>query len=57
MPMFRSRNHFRVATPRARFGPLIAIVLIVGLAGGAAALALLEPSPPVKHFEVPVSKG
>ena len=34
----------------------MAIVLVVLLAiAGAAVLALFEPRPPVKHFEVPVS--
>ena len=50
--MFRSRYHFRV--PSFRLGPIIVFVLIGLIAGGLAALVIIEPSPQVKHFEVPV---
>jgi len=50
--MFRSRYHFRV--PSFRLGPIIFFVLICLIAGGLAALAIIEPRPQVKHFEVPV---
>jgi hypothetical protein len=53
--MFRSRSHFRV--PTIKIGPVIAFVLAAVLIGGLAVLAVIEPSPPVKHFEVPVTKG
>ncbi|MBS0538802.1 MAG: hypothetical protein JSR47_08600 [Proteobacteria bacterium] len=53
--MFRSRNHFRV--PSFKIGPLVAFVLAVVVIGGLAVLAVIEPAPPVKHFEVPVNKG
>ena len=50
--MFRSRYHFRV--PSFRLGPLVVVVLVLLVAGGLAALAILEPRPQLKHFEVPV---
>jgi hypothetical protein len=53
VPLFRSKSHFRV--PPLKLGPLIlsivAGVVIVVLAG----LVLLEPRPPLRHFEVPIS--
>jgi hypothetical protein len=51
--MFRSRNHFRV--PTLRLGPVIAVVVIGLLIAGLVALAVIEPRPPLRHFEVPVS--
>lgn len=50
--MFRSRNHFRV--PTLKLGPVIAAVVVLVLVGGLVALAVIEPRPPLKHFEVPV---
>jgi hypothetical protein len=50
--MFRSRYHFRV--PSFRLGPLVGVLVILLAAGGLAALAIVEPRPPLKHFEVPV---
>jgi hypothetical protein len=50
--MFRSRNQFRV--PTLKLGPVVFFVLICLVAGGLAALAVIEPRPPLKHFEVPV---
>ena len=50
--MFRSRNHFRV--PTLRLGPVVAVVVIALLIGGLVALAVIEPRPQVRHFEVPV---
>ena len=52
MPLFRSRYHFRV--PTLRFGPLIAFLVVCLAVGGLAALAVIEPRPPMQHFEVPV---
>jgi hypothetical protein len=52
VPMFRSRNHFRV--PTLKLGPVIAAVVVLVLVGGLVALAVIEPRPPLKHFEVPV---
>ncbi len=51
--MFRSRNHFRV--PTVRLGPLIVAVVLLLLIGGLVALAVIEPNPPTRHYEVPVS--
>ncbi len=53
--MFRSRSHFRV--PTLKLGPVVVFVLAAVLIGGLAVLAVVEPSPPVRHFEVPVTKG
>jgi len=50
--MFRSRNHFRV--PTLRLGPVVAVVVIALLIAGLVALAVIEPRPQVRHFEVPV---
>ena len=53
--MFRSRNHFRV--PTLKLGPVIAVVVAAVLIGGLAILAVIEPRPAMRHFEVPVTKG
>ena len=50
--MFRSRYHFRV--PSFRLGPLVVFLLILLVAGGLAVLAIIEPRPQLKHFDVPV---
>ncbi|MDP2372988.1 hypothetical protein [Reyranella sp.] len=52
MAMFRSRNHFRV--PTLRLGPVVAVVVSL-LIAGLVALAVIEPRPPLRHFEIPVS--
>lgn len=52
VPLFRSRNHFRV--PTLKLGPVITAVVVLVLVGGLVALAVIEPRPPLKHFEVPV---
>ena len=51
--MFRSRNHFRVST--LRLGPVVAVVVIGLLIAGLVALAVIEPRPPMRQFELPVS--
>ena len=53
--MFRSRNHFRV--PSFKIGPVIIFVIAAVLIGGLAVLAVIDPAPTMKHFEVPVTKG
>ena len=53
--MFRSRNHFRV--PTLKLGPVIAVVVVVVLIVGLMILAVVEPRPAMRHFEVPVTKG
>lgn len=50
--MFRSRNRFSV--PTLKLGPVVAVVIIGLLIAGLVALAVIEPRPPVRHFEVPV---
>jgi hypothetical protein len=52
VPLFRSRNRFSI--PTLRLGPVI-IAAVLGLViAGLVALAVLEPRPPLRHFEVPV---
>jgi hypothetical protein len=53
--MFRSRNHFRV--PALKLWPVVVVVVVLVLIGGLVMLAVVEPTPPMKHFEVPVTKG
>ena len=50
--MFRSRYHFRV--PSFRLGPLVVVIVVCLVAAGLVALAIIEPRPPLKHFEVPI---
>lgn len=52
MPLFRSRNRFSV--PTLKFGPVVAVIVVSLLIAGLVALAVIEPRPPVRHFEVPV---
>jgi hypothetical protein len=51
--MFRSRNRFSV--PTLKLGPVIAVVIASLLVAGLVALAVIEPRPPMRHFEVPVA--
>ena len=50
--MFRSRNRF--AVPTLKIGPLIVVAVVLLLIAGLVALAVIEPRPPLRHFEVPV---
>lgn len=50
--MFRSRHRFTV--PTLKIGPVIVVAAIVLVIVGLVALAVIEPRPPVRHFEVPV---
>jgi len=50
--MFRSRHRFTV--PTLKIGPVIVVVIVCLLVAGLVALAVIEPRPPVRHFEVPV---
>ena len=52
VPLFRSRSHFRV--PTVKLGPLVTAVVVILLIGGLVALAVIEPRPPIRHFEVTV---
>ena len=40
--------------PSVRLVPLAVIVVLCLVAAGLMALAVFEPGPPLKHFEVPV---
>ncbi len=53
MPLFRARNRFSV--PTLKLGPVVVIVIICLLVAGLVALAVIEPCPPMRHFQVPVS--
>jgi hypothetical protein len=48
--LFRSKTQI----PTFRLGPLLMVVVVCLAVVGLAALAVFEPRPPVKHFEVPV---
>ena len=50
--MFRSKNRF--AVPAVKIGPTVTLVLVLLLIAGVVALAVIEPRPPVRHYEVPV---
>jgi len=52
VPIFRSKSHMHL--PAVRLGPVAVIVVLCLVAGGLMALAVFEPRPPLKHFEVPV---
>ena len=52
MPLFRSRSHFRV--PTLTFGPVGVFVVASLLIAGLVALAVIEPRPPMRHFEVTI---
>ena len=52
MPLFRSRNRFSV--PTLKLGPVITVIIVSLVVAGLVALAVIEPRPPVRHFEVPV---
>ncbi len=50
--MFRSRHRFSV--PTLKIGPVIFVVVVGLLVAGLVALAVIEPQPPTRHFEVTV---
>jgi hypothetical protein len=50
--LFRSRNRFSV--PTVKLGPLVVVIVVSLLIAGLVALAVIEPRPPLRHFEVPV---
>lgn len=52
VPLFRSKSHLQL--PAVRLVPLMVIVVLCVVAAALVGLALFEPSPPLKHFEVPV---
>jgi hypothetical protein len=50
--MFRSRHRFSV--PTLKIGPVVVVIVVCLLVAGLVALAVIEPRPPQRHFEVPV---
>jgi hypothetical protein len=50
--LFRSRNRFSV--PTLKLGPVVVVIVVSLLIAGVVVLAVIEPRPPVRHFEVPV---
>ena len=52
MPLFRSRHRLNV--PSLKIGPVIVVIVIGLVIAGLVALAVIEPRPPLKHFEIPV---
>ena len=52
MPLFRSKTRFSV--PTLKLGPVVAVTVAALLVAGLVALAVIEPRPPMRHFEVPV---
>ena len=50
--MFRSKNRFTV--PALKIWPIVTLLLALVLIAGVVALVVIEPRPPVRHFEVPV---
>ena len=51
--MFRSRSHFRL--PPVRVAPVVVVILAGLVLAGLVALSFVDPKPPIRHFEVPVS--
>jgi hypothetical protein len=51
--MFRSRSHFRL--PPVRVAPVVVVILACLVLAGLVALSFVDPKPPTRHFEVPVS--
>jgi len=52
VPVFRSRNRFSV--PTLRLGPVVIVAVLTLVIAGLVALAIVEPRPPLRHFEIPV---
>ncbi len=50
--MFRSRHQFSV--PTLKIGPVVVVIIVCLLIASLVALAVIEPRPPLRHFEVPV---
>ncbi len=40
--------------PTLRLGPVILVALLALVIAGLVALAVVEPRPPLRHFEIPV---
>jgi len=52
VPLFRSRHRFSV--PNLKLGPVVIAIVVSLLVAGLVVLAVIEPRPPTRHFEVPV---
>ena len=52
VPLFRSRNRFSM--PTLRLGPVIVVAVLALVLAGLVALAVVEPRPPLRHFEIPI---
>ena len=42
------------SVPTLKIGPVIVVIVVCLLVAGLVALAVIEPRPPLRHFEVPV---
>jgi hypothetical protein len=52
VPLFRTKSHFRV--PPLKLGPLVLTVVAGVVIAVLAGLLVLEPRPPLRHFEVTI---
>jgi len=52
VPLFRAKHRFNM--PSLKLGPTIVMIVIALLVTGLVALMVIEPRPPMRHFEVPV---
>ena len=53
MPPFRNRSLIRL--PALRLGPTFIVIVLCAVVVGLVALAVIDPKPPLRAFEVPVS--
>ena len=44
----------RFTVPTLKIGPVVVVIVVCLLIAGLVALAVIEPRPPLRHFEVPV---
>ncbi|MBY0319357.1 MAG: hypothetical protein K2X72_11585 [Reyranella sp.] len=40
--------------PTLKLGPVVTVIVVSLVIAGLVALAVIEPRPPVRHFEIPV---
>ena len=53
MPPFRNRSLIRL--PTLRLGPTFFVIVLGLIVAGLVTLAVIDPRPPLRSFEVPVS--
>jgi len=53
VPSFRNRSLIRL--PALRLGPTLILVVLGAVAAGLVTLAVIDPKPQMRAFEVPVS--